>query len=91
MIKNNKSLQDALKKNNAVFGTLDSWLLFRLKLGQSAFTKGSQEHYEHVSDISSCSATGFFDPFAMKWASWAFQMFPLEVSYLKLAIQDCKN
>lgn len=80
MIKNNKGLKDALKKNTAVFGTLDSWLLFRLRLGPSAFIKATNhENYEHISDISSCSATGFFDPFSMKWASWAFQMFPLEV------------
>ena len=29
----------------------------------------------HVTDVSSASATGFFDPFTMRWASWAMSLF----------------
>lgn len=39
-----------------MFGTLDTWLLYKL-------TKGRL----HVTDVSNASATGFFDLFNMSW------------------------
>ncbi len=29
----------------------------------------------HVTDVSAASATGFYDPFTMSWASWALGLF----------------
>lgn len=39
-----------------MFGTLDTWLLYKL-------TKGRL----HVTDVSNASATGFFDLFNLSW------------------------
>lgn len=32
---------------------------------------------KHVTDVSSASATGLFDPFTMKWADWGLNIFKL--------------
>jgi glycerol kinase len=47
-----------------MFGTVDTWLLYRLTGGRL-----------HVTDVSSASATGFFDPFIMDWSHWALKLF----------------
>uniref|UniRef100_A0A8C8B0R5 Glycerol kinase 5 n=1 Tax=Otus sunia TaxID=257818 RepID=A0A8C8B0R5_9STRI len=46
----------AAKKNNCCFGTVDTWLLYRL-------TKGSV----YATDYSNASATGVFEPFTKCW------------------------
>ncbi|KAG7210298.1 hypothetical protein KM043_011840 [Ampulex compressa] len=50
-------LREAAMNGKAVFGGVDSWLLYKLT-------------GKHVTDASSASATGLFDPFTMQWASW---------------------
>lgn len=50
-----------MKNNRAVFATMDTWLLYRLRNVQS-----SAEKFDPITDISSASATSFFDPFQMK-------------------------
>ncbi|OPJ79106.1 putative glycerol kinase 5 isoform B [Patagioenas fasciata monilis] len=56
----NKSLllkaEEAAKKNNCCFGTVDTWLLYRL-------TKGSV----YATDYSNASATGIFEPYTKCW------------------------
>uniref|UniRef100_A0A8V5HAG5 Glycerol kinase 5 n=1 Tax=Melopsittacus undulatus TaxID=13146 RepID=A0A8V5HAG5_MELUD len=56
----NKSLllkaEEAARKNNCCFGTVDTWLLYRL-------TKGSV----YATDYSNASATGVFEPFTKCW------------------------
>ncbi|XP_064929075.1 putative glycerol kinase 5 isoform X2 [Columba livia] len=57
----NKSLllkaEEAAKKNNCCFGTIDTWLLYRL-------TKGSV----YATDCSNASATGIFEPYTKCWS-----------------------
>lgn len=69
-IENNERLKEAIANGTAMFGTLDTWLLYRL-------TRGST----HCTDISCASATGLFDPFLSKWASFA-KMLNIPVSLL---------
>ncbi|XP_015516346.1 putative glycerol kinase 5 isoform X1 [Neodiprion lecontei] len=57
-------LKEAAMGGKAVFGGVDCWLLYK-------FTG------KHVTDASSASATGLFDPFTMQWAGWAIKMFKL--------------
>ncbi|CAH0713348.1 unnamed protein product, partial [Brenthis ino] len=57
-------LKSAIQNHDAMFGTLDTWLLYKMT--------GSKLH---MTDVSSASATGFFDPFTMQWASWAMSLF----------------
>lgn len=71
MIQHNKQLQEAIAHKTAMFGTLDSWLLYRLRQGNSG------KQVEHIADVSSCAATGFYDPFTLGWAQWAFKLFGL--------------
>jgi putative glycerol kinase 5 len=59
-LQNIPELKSAISQNNVMFGTIDTWLLYKL-------TKGNL----HVTDISNASATGFFDPFVFEWGSWA--------------------
>lgn len=74
MIQNNKKLQQAIDKKTALFGTLDTWILYKLRRGQNL-----EKRVEHVSDVTSCSATGFYDPFTMQWAKWALHLFSIKV------------
>lgn len=78
MIQHNKKLQTAIEHKNALFGTLDSWLLYRLRQGNALDYKP-----EHISDVTSCSATGFYDPFTLQWAKWALNLFSIKVSFTR--------
>lgn len=49
-LQNNDKLKDAVKRKQAVLDTLDSWLLFKLRKVSN----------EHVTDITSATATGEF-------------------------------
>ncbi|XP_076221443.1 glycerol kinase 5 isoform X2 [Nomia melanderi] len=48
-------LQEATSSGNVAFGGVDCWLLYKLT-------------GKHVTDISSASATGLFDPFTLSWS-----------------------
>lgn len=43
-------------ENDVLFGTVDTWLIYKLTAGKL-----------HVTDISNASGTGMFDPYANKW------------------------
>lgn len=89
MIQNNKKLQMAIEQKNALFGTLDSWLLYRLRQGNDLDIRP-----EHISDVTSCSATGFYDPFTLQWAKWALNLFSIKVKenfYSFLCIKSPKS
>jgi putative glycerol kinase 5 len=73
VLENNEKLREAVKKEDALFGTLDSYLLYRLRSGRDL------EQVEHISDVTNCTATGLFDPFTLKWAGWAVSMFKLKL------------
>lgn len=69
-----------------MFGTLESWILYRLRRGTD-----QNRFVEHISDISSCTATGFFDPFTLTWASWALKLFSLKVGIVfKVLLEGSK-
>ncbi|NXF96352.1 GLPK protein, partial [Eubucco bourcierii] len=56
VFKNIHEAEEAARKNDCCFGTLDTWLLYRL-------TKGSV----YATDYSNASATGVFEPFTKCW------------------------
>ncbi|NWQ76440.1 GLPK protein, partial [Columbina picui] len=56
VFKNIYEAEEAAKKNNCCFGTVDTWLLYRL-------TKGSV----YATDYSNASATGIFEPYTKCW------------------------
>lgn len=63
VLQNVSVLKDALQKNKVCFGTIDTWLVYKLTGGKL-----------HATDASNAACTGFFDPFTMEWASWAFHI-----------------
>ncbi|XP_058699684.1 putative glycerol kinase 5 isoform X2 [Poecile atricapillus] len=56
VFKNIHEAEEAAKKNSCCFGTVDTWLLYRL-------TKGSM----YATDYSNASSTGIFEPFTKCW------------------------
>ncbi|XP_068605189.1 putative glycerol kinase 5 [Brachionichthys hirsutus] len=52
-----KEVREAIDEGNCCFGTIDTWLLFKLTAGRI-----------HVTDYSNASSTGFFDSYQMCWS-----------------------
>uniref|UniRef100_A0A8C5J5V6 Glycerol kinase 5 n=1 Tax=Junco hyemalis TaxID=40217 RepID=A0A8C5J5V6_JUNHY len=59
----------AARKNNCCFGTVDTWLLYRL-------TKGSV----YATDYSNASSTGIFEPFTKCWNPTLCNLLSIPVS-----------
>ncbi|OAD62930.1 Putative glycerol kinase 5 [Eufriesea mexicana] len=105
-------LQEAANNGNAVFGGVDSWLLYKLtvqaqtrpsneppaagevfiKLGDTVIIviAGIPER-RHVTDVSSASATGLFDPFTMCWSYVMINLLKLPNSIFPEVMDTCGN
>ncbi|CAG5896953.1 unnamed protein product [Menidia menidia] len=59
----------AIDKGNCCFGTIDTWLLFKL-------TKGRV----HATDFSNASSTGIFDTYQMCWSGFLCSLVSLPLS-----------
>ncbi|GLV42202.1 uncharacterized protein CBL_03789 [Carabus blaptoides fortunei] len=68
-------LVEAVREKYAMFGTVDTWILYKLSGGKL-----------HVTDVSNASATGFYDPFTFCWAGWALTMFKIPTDILPVVI-----
>lgn len=68
VLRNIPELKEASTQGRAMYGTLDSWILYKLRQR----TDGGLE--EHVSDYSNCCCTAFFDPFTLKYAHWLLNL-----------------
>lgn len=77
-LQNISGLQEAVGKGTAVYGGVDSWLLYK-------FTGA------HVTDVSSASATGLFDPFTMTWADWGLNIFKLPRALFPKVLDSAGN
>ncbi|XP_011195724.2 putative glycerol kinase 5 [Zeugodacus cucurbitae] len=62
-VQTNTRLQQALKRNEARVELLDSWILYKLRSGN-----GLQTNIDHITDITSATATGLYDPFTLCWS-----------------------
>lgn len=83
VMQNNNEFQKAINNKTALFGTLESWLLYRFRQGNDR-----TKQVEHISDISNATATGFFDPFTLKWAGWALNMFSIKEEILPKVVDN---
>lgn len=72
-----------MERRTALFGTLDTWLLYKLRKGDNL-----NKHVEHVTDVTSCSATGFYDPFTLQWAKWALHLFSIKAEMLPTVVDN---
>uniref|UniRef100_A0A1B6KQ55 Glycerol kinase 5 n=1 Tax=Graphocephala atropunctata TaxID=36148 RepID=A0A1B6KQ55_9HEMI len=61
----------AAQLGTAVYGMLDSWLLYRLTGGKL-----------HMTDVSCASASGLFDPFALQYVDLLLRMYHIPASML---------
>ncbi|XP_055376205.1 putative glycerol kinase 5 [Condylostylus longicornis] len=85
-MENNSKLKDAINQKLALFGTLDSWLLYKLRKNSLDIEK-----FDHISDITSCTATGFFDPFTLQWSPLAFRIFKIREEMLPKVVDNNYN
>ncbi|CAO1420186.1 unnamed protein product [Diamesa tonsa] len=88
VLENNPELKEAVSKNNALFGTLESFLLYRLRLGNHSPGEIITKDIEHISEITNCTATGFYDPFTLEWAGWAMNLFSFKKEMLPKVVSN---
>ncbi|CAG9765843.1 unnamed protein product [Ceutorhynchus assimilis] len=75
-LQNHPEVQKALQEQNLMFGTLDTWLIYKL-------TKGKF----YVTDISNASATGMFDPFSLCW-SFLPKIFKIPIDIFPMVVDN---
>lgn len=75
ILQNDVELQRDIKNGKVLYGTIDSWLLYRLRQGTD-----QTRSVEHISDVTNCSSTGFYDPFSQQWSGWALNWLSIKVS-----------
>ncbi|XP_072297897.1 glycerol kinase 5 [Eucyclogobius newberryi] len=71
VLKHYKQIRQAASEGNCCFGTIDTWLLFKL-------TKGRV----HATDFSNASSTGIFDSYQMCWSELLCSLVSLPLSIL---------
>ncbi|KAL9911219.1 glycerol kinase 5 isoform 1-T3 [Glossina fuscipes fuscipes] len=76
-IQRNDRLRAKIKLKKARIELLDSWILYKLRSGN-----GKEPNVEHISDITSCTATGLFDPFILNWSPIMKLIFGIESTLL---------
>ncbi|XP_053316540.1 putative glycerol kinase 5 [Spea bombifrons] len=63
VLQNMPEVRQAAEEGNCCFGTIDTWLLYKL-------TNGAV----HATDYSNASGTAIFDPYLMSWSSFLCSM-----------------
>uniref|UniRef100_A0A1Y1L423 Glycerol kinase 5 n=1 Tax=Photinus pyralis TaxID=7054 RepID=A0A1Y1L423_PHOPY len=76
-LKNVPKLKQAVENGNAMFGTVDTWLVYKLTGGR-----------KHVTDITNVSATGLFDPFILNWSLMATHILRIPSSILPKIVSN---
>ncbi|KAK2576501.1 hypothetical protein KPH14_005824 [Odynerus spinipes] len=71
-------LREAITNDKVAFGGVDCWLLYKLT-------------GKHVTDVSSASSTGLFDPFTMQWATWAFNILKIPQNIFPEVVDTVTN
>nr|XP_061833690.1 putative glycerol kinase 5 isoform X1 [Nerophis lumbriciformis] len=68
-LKHYKQVSQAVDEGNCCFGTIDTWLLFKLTKGRT-----------HATDYSNASSTGIFDAYQMCWSQSLCSLVSLPLS-----------
>ncbi|XP_069753458.1 glycerol kinase 5 isoform X2 [Narcine bancroftii] len=79
VLQNIKQVQKAVAEDNCYFGTIDTWLLYKL-------TKGAV----FATDYSNASTTAMFDPYQLCWSGLISNFLSLPVSILP-PVKDTSN
>ncbi|XP_061393080.1 putative glycerol kinase 5 [Musca vetustissima] len=82
-MRNNSRLKEAMKRKCVRVELLDSWILYKLRSGN-----GRDSQVDHIADITSCTATGMFDPFQLQWSPIVKMLTGIEVSMLPKIVNN---
>ena len=77
---NVKLAKKNLKKDNLLFGTIDTWLLWNLTEGNS-----------HLTDITNASRTMIFDPKKEEWSNEMLRIFGISKKILPKVVENSFN
>ena len=77
IIDNVKEANKNLKNNNLLFGTIDTWLLWKLTKGKS-----------HLTDISNASRTMIFDSQKEQWSDKILKIFNIPKNILPTVVEN---
>lgn len=77
MLKNVPELRKAVREGDAAFGTLDSWILYKISGGAI-----------HATDVSHAACTGFYDPFVMEWSKSILNFFSIPKNILPTVLDS---
>ena len=77
IIDNVKEVNKNLKNNNLLFGTIDTWLLWKLTKGKS-----------HITDISNASRTMIFDSQKEQWSDKILKIFNIPKNILPTVVEN---
>ena len=80
ILDNIKSAKKNIKKNNLLFGTMDTWLLWNLTKGKS-----------HLTDITNASRTMIFDAKKEKWSDNILKIFNIPKKILPTVVENSYN
>ncbi len=71
ILKQRPELRERCESGEVVFGTVDTWFIYKLTGGRS-----------HVTDYTNATATGLFNPFALKWNGLFCRVFHIPMKIL---------
>ncbi|XP_075057709.1 glycerol kinase 5 [Mixophyes fleayi] len=80
VLQNMPEVRQAADEGNCCFGTIDTWLLYKLTDG-SVF----------ASDYSNASGTGVFDPYLMSWSSFLCSLLSIPLSIFPPVLDTSHN
>ncbi|GBM11321.1 Putative glycerol kinase 5 [Araneus ventricosus] len=80
ILKYDRKVRDKIFQNEAVFGTIDSWLVWKLTGGKV-----------HATDTSNACVTGFFDIFKMEWSKMILNVCNIPRNVLPEVKNTCDN
>jgi glycerol kinase len=76
LLRESKAVQKAYEKSQLVFGTIDTWLLYKLN--------GGKEHNVHVTDVTNASRTMFVNLHTLEYDPFVLEFFGLERKHITL-------
>nr|XP_016926299.2 putative glycerol kinase 5 [Drosophila suzukii] len=82
-IMHNKKLKQALMQKKARVELLDSWILHKLRTGSSR-----DKDVEHITDVTSSTATGLYDPFTLSWSPLISFLFGINSKILPRVVDN---
>ena len=79
LLKNNKQVQDLQKQNNLAFGTIESYIIYRLTNGKS-----------FVTDVTNASRTMLMNLQTCQWDNYCLQLFNIDKNCLGEIVSNNK-